>query len=827
MFPAAINLADLDGNNGFVINGIDEEDRSGESVSNAGDVNDDGIDDIIISTRITAPNGKLNAGESYVVFGQSNLGSSGSFELSALDGNNGFVINGIDRNDFSGESISNAGDVNDDGIDDLIIGAPRAEPNDKFNAGESYVIFGDSNVGETGILELSALDGNNGFVINGIDEVDYSGVAVSNAGDVNGDGIDDLIIGARGADPNGNNRAGESYVIFGGRNLGSNGSLELSTLDGINGFVINGIDEDDYSGVAVSNAGDVNGDGLDDLIIGARSADPNGIFNAGESYVIFGGRNLGSNGSLELSALDGTNGFVINGIDLVDFSGGSVSNAGDVNGDGLDDLIIGARTANPNGKLYAGESYVVFGSSNLGESGSLELSALDGTNGFVINGIDSRDFSGGSVSNAGDINGDGIDDLIIGAKGAAPNGNESGESYLIFGSRNVGGNGILELSALNGTNGFVINGIEEQDYSGISVSNAGDVNGDGLDDIIIGAYGADPNGKRRAGESYVIFGFEESVPNKITGTVGNDTIDGTINADKIHALAGNDRVRGLAGDDTINGDAGQDTLFGNNGNDLIDGGDGNDIIWGQADNDSVTGGSGRERVLGNNGNDTLLGGNGIDTLFGGEGNDLVFGNAGNDQVIGNAGDDTLFGGTDNDILFGYAGEDELHGGEGDDVLWGQAANDFLAGGAGTDVLYGNNGNDVLVGGDGTDSLFGNAGNDSLAGNTGSDILFGNNGNDILYGGPGNDTLWSGTGSDFFELTRGTNVGVDRVKDYQDGIDKFLLSDRFGLGSLEFSDLTITQNGNNAQIKITETNQLLAIVDNTNAEQLNSNDFVVR
>ncbi|MGK7894467.1 MAG: calcium-binding protein, partial [Xenococcus sp. (in: cyanobacteria)] len=89
----------------------------------------------------------------------------------------------------------------------------------------------------------------------------------------------------------------------------------------------------------------------------------------------------------------------------------------------------------------------------------------------------------------------------------------------------------------------------------------------------------------------------------------------------------------------------------------------------------------------------------------------------------------------------------------------------------------------------------------------------------------NDTLWSGTGNDFLELSRGANVGVDRVKDYTDGVDKFLLSDRFGLGSLEFTDLTISQQGNNAQIKITDNNQLLAIVENTNANQLNSNDFV--
>ncbi|AUB44531.1 Ca2+-binding protein, RTX toxin-related (plasmid) [Nostoc flagelliforme CCNUN1] len=265
-------------------------------------------------------------------------------------------------------------------------------------------------------LNLSDLNGTNGFLINGIASGDSSGASVSNAGDINGDGLDDLIIGAFRADPNGNSYAGQSYVLFGGRNLGSGGSLNLSDLNGTNGFLINGIAAYDYSGESVSNAGDINGDGIDDLIIGAFGADPNGNSYAGQSYVVFGGRNLDSGGSLNLSDLNGTNGFLINGIAERDFSGDSVSNAGDINGDGIDDLIIGADGADPNGNSYAGQSYVVFGGRNLGSGGSLNLSDLNGTNGFLINGIAGRDFSGDSVSNAGDINGDGIDDLIIGAR---------------------------------------------------------------------------------------------------------------------------------------------------------------------------------------------------------------------------------------------------------------------------------------------------------------------------------------------------------------------------------------------------------------------------
>ena len=512
-FPASIDLSTLDGTNGFVINGIDQFDYSGGfAVSCAGDVNGDGLDDVIIGAFAADP-----AGESYVVFGN-NSGFSASLDLSTLDGTNGFVINGIDRNDSSGGSVSGAGDVNGDGIDDLIIGAPFADPNRNTEAGESYVVFG-SNSEFSPSLNLSTLDGTNGFVINGIDVYDLSGYSVSSAGDVNGDGIDDLIIGA----PNGNGGAGESYVVF-GNNSGFAPSLNLSTLDGTNGFVINGIDFSDSSGDSVSGAGDVNGDGLDDLIIGAREADPNGNSRAGQSYVVFG-NNSGFSESLNLSTLDGTNGFVINGIDSYDFSGSSVGGAGDVNGDGIDDLIIGAPSDIPGNTT--GESYVVFGN-NSGFAPSLDLNMLDGSNGFVINGIDRRDLSGVSVSGAGDVNGDGIDDLIIGAYEADPNGIiRAGESYVVFG--NTGGfTSPLNLSALDGTNGFTINGIDGGDQSGRSVSSAGDVNGDGIDDVIIGARFADPNGNSAAGESYVVFGRPRGPVLK-----GDVDMDGDIDFDDI------------------------------------------------------------------------------------------------------------------------------------------------------------------------------------------------------------------------------------------------------------------------------------------------------
>ena len=320
------------------------------------------------------------------------------FNIADLDGSNGFAINGINSGDLAGFSVSNAGDINNDGIADVIIGAPSSLPGGRTGAGESYVIFGSNNVGSTGNFNLTNLNGTNGFVINQANAGDFNEVSVNNAGDINNDGIDDLVIGASNADPNANNSAGESYVVFGGSSVGSSGSLNLSTLNGSNGFTINGDDGGDFSGRSVSNAGDINNDGIADLLIGAPAADPNGG-NSGEGYVVFGGSNVGNTGSIELSALNGSNGFVINGIDTADFQAFTISNAGDINNDGVDDLIAGASLGDPTGTNAAGESYVIFGGSNVGNTGSIELSALNGSNGFVLNGIDAGDFSGRSVSN--------------------------------------------------------------------------------------------------------------------------------------------------------------------------------------------------------------------------------------------------------------------------------------------------------------------------------------------------------------------------------------------------------------------------------------------
>ena len=494
--PLIISAQDLQdmGDRGYRLLGSVEGNNAGASVSGVGDVNGDGFADLIVGAPYADENGS-NAGASYVVFGRGRTDVAEDVDLANL-GDRGFHILGAAADDFSGRSVAGAGDVNGDGLADVIVGAPYADANGVVS-GASYVVFGRRGADALEEVNLANL-GDRGFRIVGEAAGDFVGFSVSGAGDVNGDGLADLVVGARYADASGVD-SGASYVVF-GRELVQN--VDLGNL-GDRGFRIVGA-AGNRTGFSVSGTGDLNGDGYADLIVGAPYSYGNGDV-VGESYVVFGRDSAEDLENVDLGNL-GDRGFRMFGAEAI-AAGRSVSGAGDVNGDGFADLILGAPFEYASGHA-SGVSYVVFGQKDAEDLVDVTLGNL-GNRGFRIVGAAAHSYSGGSVSGIGDFNGDGLADLLVGAPldGRIGDADGAGASYVVFGRAGLAGLEEVKLGNL-GDRGFRLAGDASGDFFGLSVSGAGDINGDGLADLIVGAPRSDANGED-AGAAYVLFGTSD------------------------------------------------------------------------------------------------------------------------------------------------------------------------------------------------------------------------------------------------------------------------------------------------------------------------------
>ena len=378
----------------------------GSSVSTAGDVNNDGFDDVMVG----APGG---SGRAYIYYGGSSMDNTADVTFDSEGSSNYF-----------GYSVSTAGDVNNDGFNDVIVGAYGYNG----STGRAYIYYGDSSMDNTADVTFDGEDYNNSF-----------GSSVSTAGDVNNDGFDDVIVGAYYY----NYGIGRAYVYYGG-----------SSMDNTADVAFNGEGRGSEFGRSVSTAGDVNNDGFDDVIVGANGY--NGSGSTGRAYIYYGG-----------SSMDSTADVTFDGEGYYSNFGYSVSTTGDVNNDGFDDVIVGANYYNSD----AGRVYIYYGGSS-----------MDNTTDVALDGEGSSNNFGWSVSTAGDVNNDGFDDVIVGAWAYNY---YIGRAYIYYGS-----------SSMDNTADVTFDGEDYFNNFGSSVSTAGDVNNDGFDDVIVGAYGYNSlNGK--------------------------------------------------------------------------------------------------------------------------------------------------------------------------------------------------------------------------------------------------------------------------------------------------------------------------------------------
>lgn len=549
--PVELNMADA----GLVVSGV-------------GDVNNDGFEDFIISAKnadvVTEEGIRQDAGAAYLFYGSPDaarlLGQALdqtelTFGAGLLDGTKGVVFTGTQPSERLGTSVSGVGDVNGDGIDDFALGFIRAIPgNSRDNAGGTFIVFGSihfpASIPVTRIGDASISGNVGGVRIDGVDANDLAGFSIAGAGDFNNDGLADVIIGAPDAGTGTAQGAGAAYLIFG--SVTSNFTVDLRSVVPPRGLRILGPATGNRFGESVSGAGDVNGDGVDDVVIGA----PNAAAGAGEVYVFFGHRDFATTdapkeyetsrlnqlvsfdgGATFLPSLSFTSTIPGKG-DLSDFylssvtfttlgfkfgqvpgvrlrgQGGqfgiSVAGVGDVNGDGRDDIAVGAPVydgtneapTEPHwGKIYLLEGRGAF-PVNTAPDVTLAANIGDTVDGIVLRGIDGTggtgagggpvmsDGAGLAVAGAGDLNGDGFMDVIVGAKNAVRESFE-GEAYVLFGK--AGLRGAMSLRDLanpdpraqaglyfyntHGQAGFAF---------GRAVAAAGDFDNDGIQDVVVG-----------------------------------------------------------------------------------------------------------------------------------------------------------------------------------------------------------------------------------------------------------------------------------------------------------------------------------------------------
>jgi hypothetical protein len=413
----------------------------GISVDGAGDVNNDGYDDVIVGAS-HYDNGEVDGGAAFVYLGSPE----------GLQSTPAWSAEGEQAGAWFGRSVAGAGDVNDDGYDDVIVGA-RLYDNGQVDEGRAYVYLGNA----------TGLDSEPIWTAESDQAGALFGWRVETAGNVNCDPFDDVIVIAFDHD-NGQSNEGKVFVYTGSES-GPSASPAWS-------FETNQI-EADLTGAGT--AGDVNNDGCDDVIVGANEYDGPET-NEGRAW-IFMGSGFGLSHVPTVLQIDMPHAYF----------GLSTYTAGDVNNDGFDDVIVSAVGYTNGVETWEGAAFVY-----LGSAGGLTTSPD-----WIFESDQADAFFGWSAETAGDVNGDGYDDIIVGTDDYDVTRTDQGGAWVFLGSP----------SGLSDDPAWTDSGIQPNARYGdeFAAAGAGDVNGDGLDDVIAGAKLFD-NGETNEGRAFVYHG---------------------------------------------------------------------------------------------------------------------------------------------------------------------------------------------------------------------------------------------------------------------------------------------------------------------------------
>lgn len=579
---------------------ISSVDYFGGSVAGLGDFNGDGVEDIVVGSHLEDVSNYTNSGAIYVIFLTTQGGVSSYKKITR--GTNGGPTS-IGAQSYFGRSVCNLGDINGDGITDIGVGGSNHNGSGSGSAnGAFWVLFMNAN----GTVASSTICTNNVGWNNTLDNNDFFGTACTSPGDLNGDGINDVLVTANGDDdyyansgcfyllylnssgniisfkkytqPYLNNVAfyynatsfgldilaedvnGDGKLEFIGSNINTNGIFIFCLDDDENiinvkeyasnkhcpfGFSVTGI------GISLASLGDIDSDGSIELISGAHIFDSQGLTNNGGLFVfdleeVVQNYEIGDVFDYDKIA-EYSNNFPT--IDASDFVGLSGANLGDVNGDGYNDIAIGAY-GDDDGGSAAGSVYIAFLDSTMKVSSYQKISATSGNFGT---GLDAGDQFGVAIAAAGDLDGDNVPDLFVGANGDDDGGSNCGAVWVVF----LNSNGTVKRKQkISNTRGGLGSVIVSGGHFGLSVASIGDIDNDGISDVAIGTPNDNDGGTGRGAFWVLFLNAADSVKGKqkISDLQGdfNDTFSGNSTGFGVSLSA--------AGD--FNGDGNEDVLVG-------------------------------------------------------------------------------------------------------------------------------------------------------------------------------------------------------------------------------------------------------------------------